>query len=55
MIAHRLSTIRKADEILVMDKGTISERGSHNALIAAKGAYYELYTAVEQKKVSAVL
>lgn len=55
VIAHRLSTIRKADEILVMDKGTISERGSHNALIAAKGAYYELYTAVEQKKVSAVL
>ncbi len=55
VIAHRLSTIRKADEILVMDKGTISERGSHNALIAAKGAYYELYTAVEQKKVKEVL
>ena len=55
VIAHRLSTIRKADEILVMDKGTISERGSHNALIAAKGAYYELYTAVEQKKIEVVL
>ena len=55
VIAHRLSTIRKADEILVMDKGTISERGSHNELIAAKGAYYELYTAVEQKKIDVVL
>jgi ATP-binding cassette subfamily B protein len=55
VIAHRLSTIRKADEILVMDKGTISERGSHNELIAAKGAYYELYTAVEQQKVKEVL
>ncbi len=55
VIAHRLSTIRKADEILVMDKGTISERGSHNELIAAKGAYYELYTAVEQKKIEVVL
>lgn len=55
VIAHRLSTIRKADEILVMDKGTISERGSHNALIAAQGPYYELYTAVEQKKVKEVL
>jgi ABC-type multidrug transport system fused ATPase/permease subunit len=38
-----------------MDKGTISERGSHNELIAAKGAYYELYTAVEQKKIEVVL
>lgn len=55
VIAHRLSTIRKANEILVMDKGTISERGSHNELIAAKGAYYELYTAVEQKKIEVVL
>lgn len=50
VIAHRLSTIRKADEILVMDKGIVKERGNHNELIAAQGAYFDLYTAVEQKK-----
>lgn len=48
VIAHRLSTIRKADEILVMDKGTILERGDHETLIALRGAYYDLYTAVER-------
>lgn len=55
VIAHRLSTIRKADEILVMDKGLVKERGSHATLIAAQGAYYELYTAVEQMKEKEVL
>jgi len=50
VIAHRLSTIRKADEILVLDKGKVLERGSHNELLAAKGAYYDLYTAVEKQK-----
>ena len=50
VIAHRLSTIRKADEILVMDKGVVKERGNHNELIAAGGAYFDLYTAVEQTK-----
>ncbi|MCF8450435.1 MAG: ABC transporter ATP-binding protein/permease [Taibaiella sp.] len=55
VIAHRLSTIRKADEILVMDKGLVKERGSHDTLIAAQGAYYELYTAVEQMKEKEVL
>jgi ATP-binding cassette subfamily B protein len=50
VIAHRLSTIRKADEIIVMDKGLIIERGSHAELIAAKGEYHKLYTAVEQQK-----
>ncbi len=50
VIAHRLSTIRKADEILVMDKGVVKERGNHNELIAARGAYFDLYTAVEQSK-----
>jgi len=48
VIAHRLSTIRKADEIVVMDHGTIIERGNHASLLAAQGAYYELYTSVEQ-------
>jgi len=44
VIAHRLSTIRGADIILVVDKGKITERGTHSGLMAARGAYYELYT-----------
>ena len=43
VIAHRLSTIRDADIILVMEHGDIVEQGSHDELIAARGAYYELY------------
>ncbi len=43
VIAHRLSTIRDADVILVMDKGGLVEQGSHDALMAAKGFYYDLY------------
>lgn len=50
VIAHRLSTIRKADEIIVMDKGQIKEKGNHNQLLAMKGDYYDLYTAVEKQK-----
>lgn len=50
VIAHRLSTIRKAEQIIVMDKGQILERGNHESLIQARGAYYKLYTAVEKKK-----
>jgi ATP-binding cassette subfamily B multidrug efflux pump len=52
VIAHRLSTIRKADQIIVMDKGHIIERGNHATLLAEKGAYYELYTAVEEMRES---
>lgn len=43
VIAHRLSTIRQADIILVVDAGKIVERGTHDELMAAKGAYYNLY------------
>ena len=43
VIAHRLSTIRDADIIVVMDQGRIVERGAHDALLARKGKYYELY------------
>ncbi len=43
VIAHRLSTIRKADAILVINQGEIIERGTHQALLAAKGFYYKLY------------
>lgn len=50
VIAHRLSTIRKADDIIVMDKGQILEQGNHSQLIEAQGAYYDLYTAVEKQK-----
>jgi subfamily B ATP-binding cassette protein MsbA len=41
VIAHRLSTIRRADEIIVLSKGEIIERGSHTQLIEDKGAYYK--------------
>jgi ATP-binding cassette subfamily B protein len=43
VIAHRLSTVRNADVILVMDRGRIVERGSHEELLAAGGAYSRLY------------
>jgi ATP-binding cassette subfamily B multidrug efflux pump len=45
VIAHRLSTIRDADTILVMDHGQIVEQGNHEELLAAGGAYYNLYNA----------
>ena len=44
VIAHRLSTIKNADCIMVLERGRIIERGSHDDLIAKKGRYYQLYT-----------
>lgn len=44
VIAHRLSTIQQADRILVIEDGTIVERGKHDELIAKKGRYFDLYT-----------
>lgn len=43
IIAHRLSTIRKADKILVLDKGALLEMGNHEELMRQKGAYFNLY------------
>ncbi len=43
VVAHRLSTIRYADQILVMEHGNIVERGKHDELLAANGAYAKLY------------
>lgn len=43
VIAHRLSTIRKADKIIVLDKGVIRESGTHESLLAQKGYYEKLY------------
>ena len=44
VIAHRLSTIRNSDCIMVLDRGRIIERGSHEELLAERGTYYQLYT-----------
>jgi len=43
VIAHRLSTIRNADLILVLDRGEVAERGSHEELMMKKGKYYQMY------------
>jgi ABC-type multidrug transport system fused ATPase/permease subunit len=42
VIAHRLSTIRNADQILVLNEGEVTERGSHDELIDQGGIYAEL-------------
>ncbi len=44
VIAHRLSTIQSSDAIMVLEKGRIIERGSHEELLKKKGTYYQLYT-----------
>lgn len=44
VIAHRLSTVQNSDVIMVLEQGSIIERGSHEKLIAEKGKYYQLYT-----------
>lgn len=44
VIAHRLSTVRNSNAIMVLEKGKIIERGSHDELLSQKGRYYQLYT-----------
>ncbi|MCB0151195.1 MAG: ABC transporter ATP-binding protein, partial [Caldilineaceae bacterium] len=50
VIAHRLSTIRNADQVLVLVKGEIIERGTHEELLAAQGFYYDLYMSQFQRQ-----
>ena len=56
IIAHRLSTIRKADRILLLEDGVITEEGRHEELLARRGAYYQMYTnQFREEAASAVL
>ena len=48
-IAHRLSTLRKADRLVVMDKGVVVEEGHHDQLMALEGAYWRLYQAQQRQ------
>jgi ABC-type transport system involved in Fe-S cluster assembly fused permease/ATPase subunit len=50
VIAHRLSTITDADEIILLDKGRIQERGTHSSLLAADGAYAHLWKLQQREK-----
>jgi len=50
VIAHRLSTVVEADQILVMDKGSIVERGSHSELLAQNGLYAQMWSLQKQEE-----
>lgn len=53
IIAHRISAVRNADEIIILEKGKIAERGKHEELLALKGLYYETYHAQYGEKLRA--
>jgi ABC-type transport system involved in cytochrome bd biosynthesis fused ATPase/permease subunit len=48
LISHRLVTMDRMDEILVLEQGRIVERGTHAALLAARGLYHQLFEAQNQ-------
>ena len=54
VIAHRLSTIRKANKIIVLDRGEIQEIGSHNELLEKRGPYYQLHKMQFEKQATIV-
>jgi ATP-binding cassette subfamily B multidrug efflux pump len=54
IIAHRLSTIREADQILVLHRGEIVERGNHETLMSLQGRYYKMYQLQKGEKVTSV-
>ncbi|CAG7616492.1 putative multidrug resistance ABC transporter ATP-binding/permease protein YheH [Paenibacillus solanacearum] len=55
VIAHRLSTIREADQILVLHRGEIVERGNHDELMAIEGRYYKMYQLQKGEQASPVI
>ena len=50
IIAHRLSTVVNADNIIVLDKGSIVEKGTHQSLIDLKGKYFEMWEIQKETK-----
>lgn len=54
IIAHRISAVRNADEIIVLEDGKISERGTHETLLGEKGYYYQTYLAQYGEYISSV-
>ena len=53
IVAHRLSTVRDCDEIIVLDKGRVAERGSHDELMSLKGKYFELMSINDKEAIDA--